>query len=264
VRCFLAKQDDYIALEINGEPVALTDVVRQAKFRAQLEFLEDAVDSEIIRQAAARQQLALSDEELQKAADDFRIQHHLYDSETTEAWFTKNHLSQEEWESSLAEVILEKKLCDRLAEGKIEQHFAENRLSFDAATLAYLIVNDEGVARELRAQIVDDGADFHALARQFSIDDSTRNAGGYAGLVRRTEMEAAVEAAVFGADSGEVIGPVKTDLGWSLIKVEALLRGKLDDATRGSIRAQLFDDWLQEQRRKARIRYSLLEISPDD
>ena len=81
----LATSIDSVALEINGEQVGLAEVLRQAKFTGQLKFLDDAIDAALIRQAAARQKLTFSDDELQQAADDFRIEHHLYDAESTDA-----------------------------------------------------------------------------------------------------------------------------------------------------------------------------------
>ena len=111
------------------------------------------------------------------------------------------------------------KLRKVLTANRTEQHFAENRLSFDSAVICRLVLKDEEVARELRAQIVEDGADFHALARQYSIDTGTKLAGGYAGHVRRADLEPALEAAVFGARPPQVVGPIKSDPGWELIKV---------------------------------------------
>jgi parvulin-like peptidyl-prolyl isomerase len=128
-----------------------------------------------------------------------------------------------------------------------------------------LVLKDEEIARELRAQIIEDGADFHALARQYSNAVDTRLAGGYVGQRRRTDLEAAVEAAVFGAQPPAVVGPLKTDNGWELIRVEALHPAILDDSLRGMISQQLFDEWLSEQYRKARISLPLLApASPAD
>ena len=260
----MAGLNDHVALEVNGEQVDLASVLRGAKLRGRLQLLHDAVDAALIRQAAARQGLEVTDEELQQAADDFRLEHNLHDVEATENWLAANHLSYEDWEAAIEEQTLARKFRDALAGRKIEQHFAENRLSFDTATISRLVVKDEGVARELRAQIVEDEADFHALARRFSIDEATRPAGGYVGLVPRTEMEAAVEAAVFGAPPGKTVGPFKGDAGWELVKIEALHRAQLDAATREAIKARLFEDWLKEQRRKARIKFPLLEESAEE
>jgi peptidyl-prolyl cis-trans isomerase D len=68
--------------------------------------------------------------------------------------------------------------------------------------------------------------------------------------VKRSEMEATMEAAVFGARAGDVVGPFKTDAGWRLVRVEALHPAKLDETTGEEIKSWLFNEWLNEQRRK--------------
>ena len=160
----------------------------------------------------------------------------------------------------LEDQIIAHKLRDALTASRVEQHFAEQRLSFDSATISRLVSKEEGIARELRAQIVDDAADFHSLAREHSIDAS-RLAGGYVGQVRRSDLEAVVEAAIFSAKPGKVIGPIKTDDGWELIKVESLHPAVLDDSLREEIKSLLFREWLNERRRNTRISIPLLESS---
>jgi putative peptide maturation system protein len=250
---------EYIALEINGETISLQEVLRFAKWRGQSTFIKEAADAALIRQAAVERGIKVSDEEFQQAADSFRAERDLYDPETTEEWLAANYLSYAEWEALLEDEIIRRKLRDVLTNGGVEKYFTEQRLSFDAAAISRLVLREEGVARELRAQIVEDGADFHALARKYSIDLSTRPAGGYSGLRRRSEMEADLEAAVFGAQPGKTVGPIKTYDGWELVKVEALHRATLDDAMRETIKSVLFSEWLTERRLKAKISMPLLE-----
>ena len=249
---------EHIALEVNGEEVSLADVLRLAKLRGELQFLLDAVDAALIEQAARERKLSATDDELQQAADDFRIANELHTVEATERWLEEKRLTFEVWESLLERGLIRQKLREALTASKVEQHFVENRLAFDSASISHLIVHDEGVARELRAQIVEDGADFHALARLYSTDEATRLAGGYAGRIKRTEMEASVEASVFGAQPGKIIGPIKTDEGWQIIKLESLHPATLDENLRETLKSELFDEWLSERRRKARINILLL------
>ena len=252
---------EYVALEVNGEEISLYDLLKHAKLEGTLQFIQDAVDVALIRKTAAERGIAVLDEELQRAADDFRATRELHDTAATEAWLAENHLSYVDWESLLEQQILRSKLREILTESKVDQHFAEQGLSFDFAGISRLVANTEDVARELRAQLVEEGADFHALTRQHSIDEVTKHAGGYAGRVQRTELPAAVEAAVFGGKPGKVIGPVKTDDGWELIKIESLHPAKLDDSLRETIKTRLFDEWLSERRSKARVRIPLLKDS---
>ena len=255
----MAELSEYIALEVNGEEVSLAEVLRLAKLTGELRFIRDALDAALIRQVARERRLEASDDELQQAADDFRIAHELHTAEATENWLAEKYLTFEAWEALLERNLIRQKLREALTAGKVEQHFVENRLSFDSASISRIVVSDEGVARELRAQIVEEGADFHSLARSFSMDETTKLAGGYVGLVTRAGLEAAVEAAIFGAQPGKIIGPVKTDEGWQLIKLESLHPATLDDTLRETLKSQLFDEWLSERRRKAQISIPLLE-----
>ena len=255
----MANFSEYVALEVNGEEVSLSDLLRLAKLTGKLQFIEDAIDAALVQQAAAERGVTATDSELQQAADNFRIAHDLHTAEATERWLAERYLTFEVWELLVERDLARHKLRDALTDAKVEQHFVENRLSFDSAAVSRLVVSDEDVVRELRAQIVEDGADFHALARQYSIDAQTKLAGGYSGRVRRAEMEAAVESAVFGGQPGKIVGPIKTDDGWQLIKVESLHTAILDDSMRETIKSLLFDEWLMEQRRKAHISIPLLE-----
>ena len=253
---------EYVALEVNGEEISLYDVLLPAKGGGNLEFLQEAINAAIIRQEAARHALVVSDEELQSAADEFRAAHDLFDVASTEAWLAARRLTFEDWEAFVEGNVLRQKLREAVTADKIEHHFAVNKLAFDAAELSRLVVPDEDIARELRAQVIEENADFHALARTFSIDPATRLAGGFAGKVTRPEMEAAVESAVFGAHPGNVVGPFKLEDGWHLIKIEKLHRANLDDALREIIKEQVFAEWFEERLRKAKIKIPLLEAGP--
>ena len=250
---------DYIAFEINGEAVSLADVLRLAKMSGQLQFIEDAINNALIQREAAELDISATDSELQQAADDFRAAHDLHTAEATENWLAERHLTFEDWEALIEHKMIGQKLREAVTDGKVEQHFVENSLSFDCAAISRIVVGDEDIIRELRAQIFEEGADFHALARQYSTDTATKHIGGYAGQISRTEMEAAVESAVFGAQPGKIVGPLKTDDGWQLIKVESIHKATLNEALRETIKSQLFDEWLNDHRRKARISTPLLE-----
>src|SRR5262245_17213463 len=138
---------EYVALEVNGEEFNLYEILLTAKGNGSLEFLQEAIDAAIIRQEAAERAIEVSDEELQSAADEFRAAHDLYDIAATEAWLAAKRLTFEDWESFIEGNVLRQKLREAVTADKIEQHFAVNKLSFDAAELSRLVVRDEEVAR---------------------------------------------------------------------------------------------------------------------
>ncbi len=56
------------------------------------------------------------------------------------------------------------------------------------------------------------------------------------------------------AKAGDVVGPIKTDQGYHIIKVHELLLGKLaDDEVAATIRQELYADWLDAQAEKAGV-----------
>jgi parvulin-like peptidyl-prolyl isomerase len=255
----MPRLENFIAIEINSESVNLRQLLRFAKWSDESRFIRNAIDAALIRQAAIESGIEVTDEELQQAADSFRTRRDLYDETRTERWLARHSLSQTEWEAALEDEIMRLKLREVLTTGSVERYFAEQSLSFDTATISRIVVKEENVAKELRAQIVEDDADFYSLARQHSIDLLTRPAGGYSGLVRRTEMEPAIEAAVFGTQPGKTVGPIKTYAGWQLVKIEAIHLATLDDSLRETIKSLLFEDWLAGARLKAKISIPLFE-----
>jgi peptidyl-prolyl cis-trans isomerase D len=66
------------------------------------------------------------------------------------------------------------------------------------------------------------GADFAALARQYSDDKGSAAKGGDLGFARRGAFVKEFEAALFSMKVGEVQGPVKTQYGYHLVKFTAV------------------------------------------
>ena len=77
------------------------------------------------------------------------------------------------------------------------------------------------VAGGLRAQL-GAGADFAALAGRYSDDPGSGPRGGSLGTFGRGEMLAEVDEAVFRLSPGELSDPVATELGYHLLRLDAL------------------------------------------
>jgi peptidyl-prolyl cis-trans isomerase D len=73
-------------------------------------------------------------------------------------------------------------------------------------------------ARELLRRIRN-GESFESIAREYSDDSGSKTAGGDLGWTGRGGWVKPFEQAAFGAKVGEVVGPIRTQFGWHLIKV---------------------------------------------
>ena len=83
----------------------------------------------------------------------------------------------------------------------------------------------EARANKLAADARAPGADFAALARANSDDAGSKASGGSLGWLAKGGMPGAFDDAVFAMQAGEVRGPVKTDFGWHVIKLNAVRGG---------------------------------------
>jgi peptidylprolyl isomerase/peptidyl-prolyl cis-trans isomerase D len=85
---------------------------------------------------------------------------------------------------------------------------------------------DTDARAEARQRILDiqerieEGADFAAMARQFSDDTGSGQRGGDLGWFGPGRMVESFEEAAFGAEPGEIVGPVETRFGYHLIQVQ--------------------------------------------
>jgi peptidyl-prolyl cis-trans isomerase D len=89
--------------------------------------------------------------------------------------------------------------------------------------------SDKDAARAKAADLAEqvrNGADFAALARTHSEDPGSKDLGGELGWVERGVMVGAFEEALFAMAAGEVRGPVETDFGFHVLKLEEVQGGQ--------------------------------------
>src|SRR5215475_12714328 len=105
----------------------------------------------------------------------------------------------------------------------------------DAAALAQ--------AQQVLAQ-VKSGKDFGELAKQYSQDPGSAQNGGDLGWAERSAFVKPFADALFGMKVGEIAGPVKTQYGYHIIRLEEIQRGegKSFEEARPEIEAQLRKD----------------------
>ena len=96
-------------------------------------------------------------------------------------------------------------------------------------------------AEDLLAQARANPARFADLAKQFSQDPGSAGQGGDLGSFARGSMVKPFEDAVFGMKVGEIAGPVQSDFGYHVIRLDAITPAKTRpfDEVKGQIEADL-------------------------
>ena len=115
----------------------------------------------------------------------------------------------------------------KVTEEQINQAFEErkDRLAVpERRHLRHLVVKTEDEARQALARI--NGPEtFETVAKDVSLDASTRDKGGDLGDVSRAQLDPAFGEAAFGAAAGATFGPVMTKNGWHVGLVEDVAAG---------------------------------------
>ena len=193
---------------------------------------------------AEKEGLSVSDEPLQQAFDDFRRSRGLHKKEETTAWLEAAGLAVEDVERLVEAGLLHGQLAEQLVDdGQVDAFYNQNPQQFEYARVSHLIVAEEGAAQELALSVREEGEDFGKLAREHSLDESTRAGGGFIGLITRADAAAfppEIADRLFSASVGEVVGPFPVaGGGYCLLRVDEVGRRPLDDELRRSLRAEL-------------------------
>ncbi len=103
-------------------------------------------------------------------------------------------------------------------------------------------------AEALLAEVSKPGADFAAIATVNSQDAGSAPIGGDLGFVEKTFLSAPLGEAIFSMKPGEIKGPVKSEFGWHVIKLEEIQAGvsrKFED-----VRAELEPEYRKAEAEK--------------
>ena len=92
-----------------------------------------------------------------------------------------------------------------------------------------LIINDDDTAARATASEVlerlEAGDAFDALAKEYSADTGSADRGGDLGFSTREQFGSELGGAIFSMSPGDVRGPVKTDFGYHVVKLDEIREG---------------------------------------
>ncbi len=111
------------------------------------------------------------------------------------------------------------KAINQHAENALYQEFLRNRTPGEVIHLRQIVVAAEPDAEAVKKQLAG-GAAFEAVAMERSIDAQTRFKGGDLGEMAADTLPQPLGEAVKGAKAGQLVGPVKVDAGWAILKVD--------------------------------------------
>ncbi|HIC93575.1 MAG TPA: hypothetical protein EYP09_04915 [Anaerolineae bacterium] len=244
---------------------------------APMDVLDELIDAELIRQEAARRGIVVTPEEVQlEIESQFGYQRNpptptptsitptvpitITPTPTvapmTEAQFRERYakfLKEFTERTGLSEAELRRIFEDMLLERKLRAAMAEEvPTTAEHVHARHILVETEEEARQVLERLRA-GEDFAALAKEFSIDEATKEEGGDLGWFPRGQMAPEFEEAAFNTPVGEITEPISTTFGYHIIEILGREERELEPYMLRSRQNKAFEEWLEEQRNSPKV-----------
>jgi hypothetical protein len=206
--------------------------------------------AQAVRSTAKAMRITCGADELQQAADQFRLERGLLTPDTTANWLAARGLNGTAWRELLKTTVLQRKLEQA---GPIQEaivaRFAAARRDYASAEIGVLTVEDEGIAQEIHLLLVEEGLSFDVLARRYSLEFAWGDEPHPLSRRRiwRVQAPAALASAAFRDDfRGPLdVKPFQVGQMWQVFRVYTLQAPVLDAETQAVLRAVIVREKLR-------------------
>lgn len=243
-------------IRINDEVITADAFIKQLKLSGRYDSLiEEIVREKLTVHVARKSGIEVTPEEIQERADQIRRVRSLHRTVDMNRWMDQLGIDLEDLEQFIVEMLYYEKMQPNIvSDAAVEDYFSSHSPEFDSVAVSHIIVDGSGKAKEIMAIAEDDPEMFENLAREHSQAD-TAATGGYIGMVLRGNLHRDVEAKVFHAEEGEVLGPFPTGDGehFEIFMINEKRNALLDEDTANDIRRKLKDEWLAARAAESRV-----------
>lgn len=209
---------------VNGQSISKADF--DAKLEGQpgaLGTLQQMVQGMLVDQYAAKNNITISDDEINKSEDEIKAN---FPNGSWDEMLKSRGLTEKDVRDFLRQkAILDKAVGKdvKITDAQIKDYFNKNHAAFDKpaqAQVRHILVADLKTAQKVEADLKG-GKDFAAEAKELSMDPGSRDKGGELGMIRHGQMVPAFDAYSFSGPVGKISDPVKSPFGYHIIEVEA-------------------------------------------
>ncbi len=230
----------------------LTNLKLGGRFDA---LLEEFVNDRLVVHAAKKAGIVVKPQEIQERADQLRRVRGLHRAADMKRYLETLKVTVQQYEDFIGETLYYEKMMDQvLSDAAVDKYFRLNSPKFDSIDVSHILVESAGMAKEIIAILEDEPEQFGNLAREHSIAD-TRKDGGVIGRIMRGSLQSDVEAKVFHAKAGAVLGPFPSPDGscFEIFIVTAKRPAAFDDEVKSEIRRVMKEEWIAARARENRV-----------
>jgi len=117
----------------------------------------------------------------------------------------------------------------KVTDAEIKEYYDKNKAQYtqpEMRDLRIVLTKTKAQADAAKKEL-DGGKDFAGVVKEYSIDSVTKKDGGKLQNVAKGQQEKALADASFSAKKGEIVGPIKTETGYYVVRVEKITASKL-------------------------------------
>lgn len=252
---------------------------------AMQQIMPQLVDIEIAKAYAQEHNITVSDKEVDQEIAKIKEQvgdqarssgQDLSDQEAYEQALKQNNITEDQLREDIRENLPVQKVQERVAgnaepsDEEIQNYYEKNKeaqfTTPEQRCVRHILFNkdQEQKAEEVKQQL-EDGGDFAKLAKENSQDPGSAAKGGDLGCLGEGETVPEFEKATFGAEQGEIVGPIQTEFGYHIIQVtdikpkQTLPLQEVESQIRSQLttekQAEVFSKWVEEQKKKRDVKY---------
>jgi parvulin-like peptidyl-prolyl isomerase len=234
-------------VRIDDEVIDTDYFIRTLKLTGQFEGLVEQLVREKLTVLAARKSgVRPAPDEIQERADQFRRIQGLHRAADMNHYLDALGISLDEFEDFVTDGLVHEKMMEQVCSAQaVEQYFKLNSPRFDSVEISHIVLDSEGKAKEMMSALGEDPDSFAEMVAEHSVGEAREN-GGVIGRVLRGSLKPDLEARVFNAAPGDLLGPFPSSdrTLFEIYAVNARHPATLDEETAVEVRRLLREEWL--------------------
>jgi peptidyl-prolyl cis-trans isomerase C len=249
------------------------------------QIMPQLVSIEIAKAYAQEHNITVSDKEVDQELAKLKEQvgdqarssgQDVSNQEAYEQALKQNNITEEQLREDIRENLPVQEVQERVtgeaepSDEEIQNYYEKNKeaqfTTPEQRCVRHILFNkDQKEKAEDVKQQLENGGDFAKLAKENSQDPGSAAQGGDLGCLGKGETVPEFEQAAFGAERGEIVGPVQTEFGYHILQVTDVKSEQTRSLqeVESQIRAQLasekqseaFNKWIEEQKNKRDVKY---------
>ncbi len=249
------------------------------------QIMPQLVEIEIAKAYAEEHDITVSDAEVDRELARIKEQvgqqaraagQDLSNQEAYEQALEQNNITEDELREDIRENLPLLEVQERVAgdtqpsEEEVQKYYDENKAAQFTnpaqRCMRHILFNkDQKEKAEEVKQQLENGANFAELAKENSQDPGSAEQGGDLGCLGKGETVPEFEKAAFGAETGEIVGPVETEFGYHLIEVTDVrpeetrpleeVEPQITEQLAATKRDEEFQAWIEEQKKQRDVKY---------